>query len=384
LAKDDSLHAGYKLQALEGLGDANATIGLFDSAMSFFAVFLGLCRDPENKIRVLRKSAECCLPTNKSNPAKALDLLNKAEEFGDVNPNEKGRISRIRGELACFAGKFDEAELCFSEAERLFEQNGEIEELAYTLLEYESPYLAQGRVKEALEKGKRAENLFSTLQSPEGESTILQWLGQVYFNLGLAKEALESLSKKIEIEKKFGHYTSLFWAYTYRCLVYESVDDFESAKTEAAKARECALKTESAYQLTDANALLAHCQIRLNMIDEGERLCNYALDAEKSIPTDVRAPAHVLVALANAELFAAKKNWDASNERFRQGIQLSDGAIAGLIVGTMIRTRFAEVLLKQGLRSEAKAQFSKAAQLYEQLGNETQTQRIRNIITGLG
>lgn len=383
LAKDDLSLVEYKMPALEGLGDANMEIGLFDSAISFYDHFLKLCSDPKDAIRVLRKSSECCLPTNKSNPPKAFDLLNKAEAYGDVNIVEVGRINRIRGIFANFAGRFDEAERYFSEAEKLFEQSGETEELAYTLLEYESPYLAQGRVAEALEKGKRARQLFSSLQSLEGEANILQWLGQIYFNLGLVKEALESLARKLEITEKFGHYSSSFWAHIYRGLVYDSIDDFASAWFEAAKARDYALKTESAYQLTDANAVLAFCEIRLNRIVDGEKSCNDALKTVESIPTDVRAPAHTLVALAHAELLAAKKNWDASNEEFRQCIRLVHGAVGGLILGATVRTRFGEALLKQGLNSEAKEQFIQAVQLYEMLGNETQTQRIKKILAGL-
>jgi tetratricopeptide (TPR) repeat protein len=310
-------------------------------------------------------------------------LLNKAETYGDVDIVEVGRIKRIRGNFAAFAGRFSEAERYFSEAEKLFEQSGATEELAYTLLEYEPSYLAQGLVKEALEKGKRAEQLFSSLQSLEGEATILQWLGQVYYFVGSVKEALESLARKLEIEKKFGHYSSLFWAHIYRGMVYDSIGDFESAKFEATQAREYALKTESVYQLTDANAVLALCEIRLNRIVDAENSCNDALETVKSIPTDIRAPAHFLVALAHAELLAAKKSWDASNEEFRQCIRLVHGAVGGLILGATARTRFGEALLKQGLNSEAKEQFVQAVQLYERLGNGTQTERIKKILAGL-
>jgi tetratricopeptide (TPR) repeat protein len=381
--KDDPSLAEYKMKALEGLGDANMEIGLFDSAISFYESFLKLCSDPKDAIRVLRKSSECCLPVNKSNPTKAFDLLNKAEAYGDVDFLEVARIKRIRGVFADFAGRFGDAERYFSEAEKLFEQSGATEELAYTLLEYERPYLAQGRVKEALDKGKRAEQLFSSLKSLEGEANILQWLGQIYFFLGQVNEALQSLTRKVEIEEKSGHYSSLFWSHIYRGLVYDSINDFESAKSEAAKARDYALKTESMYQLTDANAVLAFSEIHLNRIVEGEKSCNDALETVKSIPTDVRGPAHTLVALAHAELLAAKKNWDASNEEFRRCIRLVQGAPGGLILGATVRTRFGEALLKQGLTPEAKEQFLQTVQLYERLENETQAERIKKILADL-
>jgi len=383
LAKDDLSLVDYRMQALEGLGDASLEIGLFDWAISSYDDFLKLCSDPKDAIRVLRKSSECWLPTNKSDPSKALDLLNKAEKYGDVDIGEVGRIKRNRGILAIFAGRFKEAERYFSEAEKLFEKSGETEELAYTLLEYRAPYLAQGRVKEALEKGKAARQLFASLQSLEGEATISQWLGQVYYQLGLVKDSLESLARAIEIAEKFGLYSSLFWGHIYRGLVYDSIDDFEPARFEARKALEYALKTESVYQLTDANALLALCEIHLNRIVEGETSCNEALETVKSIPADVRAPAHALVALAHAELLGAKKNWDACNEKFRQAIRLVHGTATELILGATVRTCFGEALLKQGLNSEAKTQFIQAVQLYEKLGNETQTQRIKRILMDL-
>jgi len=378
-AKDEPPLMEDKLQALEGLGDANKTTGLYDLALSFYDKFLELCRSPRDIVRVLRKSAEIWHPTVKSNPSKAVDLLNQAEGYGDVETVETGRIKWLRGSLATYLGAFGEAERFYSEAEKLFEQCGATEDLAMLLLEYSELYVSQGLAEEALEKAKRADQLFSGVQSLRGEHSASLMLGDIYFHLGLVKEALESYARSIEIAAKFGRYTGLFWAHLYRGLVYYSVDDFESARLEAVKAHEYSLKTESLYHRALV-AVLASCEIRLNRIVEGEKLCLDALEALKSIPTDIRSPLRGIVILATAELHAAKKEWAASNENFRQCIEWFPGVVYGILYEAMARTRFGEALLKQGLNSQAKEQFTKTVQLYEKLGNVTQAQRVKKLV----
>jgi len=383
MAKDSPSLREERLQAFEGLGDANMAMGLFDSAVTFYDNFLELCSNSRNRARVLRKSSECWVPTRKANPSKALDLLGQAEKQCDIEIVEIGRIKRIRGDIAAYTGALDEAERFYSEAEKLFEQIGATEDLAMTFLDVSELYISRGHSKEALEKAKSAAQLFSSLQSLGGELVALLQLGDTYFHLGLVKEALESYARTIEIAEKFGRYSALFWAHLYRGLVYYSIDDFESARLEAIKAHEFSLKTESLYHRALV-AFLANCEIRLNRIAEGEKLCLDALRIVESIPLDIHSPLRGIVILAMAELHAAKKDWAASNERFRQCIEWFPGAVYGILYEAITRTRFGEVLLKQGLNSEAKEQFSKAVQLYEGLGNVSQTQRVKKLIEESG
>jgi len=378
-ARDDSSFAQDRMQALEGLGDANMAMGLFDSAITFYDNFLELCSNSRDGARVLRKSSECWQPTRKANPSRALDLLNQAERQNDVEAIEMGRIKEIRGAVAAYTGALSEAECFYSQAEKLFEQIGATEDLARTLLDFSELYISLGHSKEALEKAKRAEQLFSSLQSLGGEIEALLQLGDTYFHLGLVKEALESYARTIEIAARFGRYSRLFWAHLYRGLVYYSIDDFESARLEAIKAYEYSLKTESLY-LRALVAVLANCEIRLHRIVEGEKLCHEALEILESIPMDIHSPLRGIVILAMAELHAAKKEWAVSNEKFRLCIEWFCGGVYGVLYEAMARARFGEALQMQGLSSEAKEQFTKAVQLYEKLGNLTQAQRVKKLV----
>jgi len=378
-ARDDPSLAQERLDALEGLGDANKAMGLFDSAITFYDNFLDLCSNSRDRARVLRKSSECWVPTRKANPSKALDLLNQAERERGVEVIEMGRIKEIRGVVAAYTGVLSDAERFYSEAEKLFEQVGATEDLAMTLLDFSELYISQGHSKEALEKAKRAEQLFSSLQSLGGELAASFQLGDTYFHLGLVKEALESYARTIDIAEKFGRYSTLFWAHLYRGLVYDSIDDFESAKIEGKKAREYASKTESPYLRTAAIVFPAYCEIRLGRVVEGEKLCREAEGLLESIPMDIHSPLRPFLILVQAELLAAKRDWAASNERFRQSIELFRGAIYGQLYEAWSHACFGKALLKQGLNPEAKEQFAKAALLYEKLGNLTQVQRVKNL-----
>lgn len=382
-ARDDPSFAEERLQALEGLGDANRMQGLYETALSFYQAFLNLCHSSRDIARVLRKSAVCWFPTTKANPSKVKELLDQAEKCGDIETIEQGRIKRLRGNTAVYLGAFAEAENLYSEAERLFEQTGATEELANMLLDYGELYLSEGVVKQALDKGKRAAQLFSTLQSPSGQLLAYYQLGDTYLHLGLVEDALESYARGIEIAIKLGRYSTLAWSHIYRAIVYYSVDDFAAGTAEATKGREYAQKTESHYVLSIANTVLAQCEIYLNRIERAEGLLRESLELLEKVPMDIRTPLRPFTISALALLHAAKRDWTTSDEKFRQSIELIQGAVYGLLYEAMIRTRFGEALLKQGRNSEAQEQFTKAVELYERLGNVPQAQRVGKLAARL-
>jgi predicted ATPase len=101
IAEDTADDKEALLKALDELGIANVELGNYQSALLSFEEYLRLSTNPRDRARVLRRSAECWLPTRlgMGDPSKSLDLLQKAEECGDIDPLEKNEILNLRAML---------------------------------------------------------------------------------------------------------------------------------------------------------------------------------------------------------------------------------------------------------------------------------------------
>ncbi len=378
--------AQERLRALEGSGDARMAMGRHDSAISFYENFLKLSQNPKDSARVLRKSAEAWSISPRGNPSKTLQLLEEAKATLGADPLEMARIKLILGELAVKDGRFEEAEVLYSDAAKRFEEKGDAGELATALLYYSEFYLSRGNVREALERATRASRILSGLQSSV-ELGVLSQLGDVYFHLGEAEKALEYYTRWLRLAEKFGRYYSLAWAHFWKSLVYESIDHLESCRREAEKAVEIAEEGEALDIRVAANAILAHCYVRLKKLEKAEGIWPAAAAAlatqepDRFPRTKGHEPLRALVTLVMAELLSAKKDWTRAKERFRESIELFRGAVYGPLFEAWARTRFGEALLRNEGTSEAKKELGEAVRLYEELTNQSQAEKAKKILS---
>jgi hypothetical protein len=88
--------------------------------------------------------------------------------------------------------------------------------------------------------------------------------------------------------------------------------------------------------------------------------------------------------IVQGELLAANKERDLSAEKFRYGIELIGSGIWGVLYEALARTWFGESLFKQGLKAEAKLQYQTVLQLYKRLENNTQSQKVTQLLKTLG
>lgn len=392
-AQEDPSMLEANLQALEGLGDAHKIPGLLNSAISFYKKYLELSTNSKDRARVLRKLAY-------AGPLSSVaELLDQAERCGEIDPVEMGRIKVGRGQLAYSKGALKEARGFISGAEELFRKSNATEQLADANWLLSFLDLAEGNVKDALERAKRAEHLFSSFQSPGGLVAVSEMLGHVYLNLGLLKEARESYDKVIEIESKFGRYPAIAVNFVYKGWACILAHDFESVRQNAAKAYEYALRIETLHDQVLPLLMLAHAEIRLNRVTGGEKLFADALTIIKLLLTDQNMRSVVgrealyegsgfriysipaVLAYEHAvwaESLAAKEDWSASNEKWRQAIEFSRGGLHAPLLEASCRWYFGDSLMKQGLISEGKGQYEKVAEIAETLGNITLIEAMRS------
>ncbi|MDD1766915.1 MAG: hypothetical protein LUQ00_03260, partial [Candidatus Methanomethyliaceae archaeon] len=384
-AGNDKKYTNEKLHALEGLGDANVGLYNYTSAIKFYEAFLELSSDKKLNVSILRKSAWCWRPDalGKGNLLKAMELLKKAEDCGEVELKERGEILNVYSMLSFQEGNFDETDRYQSEAEQIFEKIGLNERLAMLLVDHASINLCQGRVVEALDKISRATQIHAKSPSPSGELDVLTTLGLTYFHQGLFEKSLEYYNKVINLATQIGEYGHLHGAFVDRVLIYDSIGDHESAKEQALKSLEIAKNIESEYMLLGSCALLTHTLIHLDRIQDAEKYCNESQELAKNFEWRVKTFFRGFIQIVQGELLAANKEWNLSAEKFRNGIELIRSGMWGILYEALARSWFGESLLKQGLKAEAKLQYQTALQLYKRLENNTQSQRVTQLIKTL-
>ena len=154
------------------------------------------------------------------------------------------------------------------------------------------------------------------------------------------------------------------------------------AKDETLKAAENARKVEDPLYRVRANFWLTYSEIRLNRLGDGEKLVRENLAFLESHPKEVDNYLTSRMSFAEAELFAAKKNWALSNEKYR--LCLQSDPMTDVIWEPMVRIRFGEALANQGLKAEAREQYTQAARIYEKIGNKTHAQIVQKLLNALG
>ncbi len=373
LAKNDPAYGEETIQSLEGIADSSLKLGIIDQAIANYRSFLEHCQDPAGRARVQRKLAQSLSYTLKDFSEPIL-LLQDAERHEDLDPLEIARIKMCRANIAHSTGVHNEAEKLYSQARESLQHTGNFEDLADVLADEATLFLSLGRVKEALDAVKRADEIFRSSRNPSGEHVTSFILGVTYFHLGMVQEALSSYARNEEIGSKFG--LSLRGAYIWRGMLYYSVDDFERARLQAIRGVEECRRTSNLYWGVVANILLALSEARMRRIADAENALRQARELGEVISGQERSPMRSYLAMAQAEVYAAKKEWSLCNEKFREAIQGLNSAVYRLLFEALARVRFGEASIRQGLIQEARDQFSVALQLYEKLGNTSQVDRV--------
>ncbi len=377
LAKDNPAFSEETLQALEGIADSSIRLGIAHQAMTYYKRFLEHC-PPRERGRVLRKLAGC-LSDTMEDLSEASRLLEEAERDKGLDPLEIARVKFRRGYVAHVTGALGEAESLYSEAQGRFEKIGSLGDLANVLVQEALLFLSLGRVKYAVDAVENADEMFRSSRDPMGERFAAYCLGVTYFHLGMFQEALSSFAKSEDITSKFG--LTLPALHVMRGFLYYSVDNFENAVRDAANGVAECLRVGNPFWLGLGHALLSLCEARIGRIAGAEEAVRRAMQATDSVTSQERFLLRSNLAMAEAEVHAAKGEWAFCNGKFEEAIRRQRSAVYGVLFEALARTRFGEALARQGMTPTAREQFGEALHLYERLGNIPQAERVRKLVT---
>ena len=380
LVKDNPLLLEQRLQALEGTGDCLQKLVIDDLGRSNYEALAELCKTPKEKARVFRKLAFSVFGAYEF--PRATEILDLAENQGEIDVIEAGRVKSLRGYIAWNTGLTTEASKYAQAAEEIFRKNGALQELADTLIQESEILLSTGHIHEALEKTEEALGIYSRIQNPLGEFGAAFHLGDLYFHMGRSEEALESYAKAKQVGSRLG-LQKMQRLRLFQALVYISIDDVDSAMREVVSGLEMASETQSSFYIAAHKALLALCQVHRGRLEEAERNLREASEASNNVTTAERTPLRSYMASVQGEWHAARKEWDLCNERFKEAIELFRPMAFGTLFEAIARARFGVVLAKQGRAAAAREQYDMATALYQALGNTAQIERITKVASAV-
>ncbi|MDD1767437.1 MAG: AAA family ATPase [Methanomassiliicoccales archaeon] len=381
VAREGGAHSDVMLQALEGLGIASIDTCNYQAALLAFDDFLKLSVRAKDRARVLRRLAECWLPTRlgMGDPSKSIGLLESAEECGEIDVRQKCEVLALRTMLALLQGHFDVAEEHCNRAEELLREIGSYGELALQLTDHASLLLSQGFVEKALEKLRAAKEANAKASDKRGQLGVIHCFGVADMHTGNLKEAMAHFDECLDIASKLGDSLELCWGHIYKGIVCDMMGEYETAVREAESGREHALSTESAYLIAGADAFLGHALIRKGDIDEAKGPCHEAVGIARSFDWRIKTPVRGLVAISMAELHGLQDSDEKSKREFEVAIDLFRGGLQGILFEALAHNWYGDSLAKQGALSDAETQYARAIGIYEKLGNHSQVQKIAQI-----
>jgi tetratricopeptide (TPR) repeat protein len=389
MAGDDSRLLEEKLKAVEGYGDSCFSLGMYDTAIAAYNRYLETAPRPKDRARVLRKSAEFEW-RQRFSLQRTMQLLDRAEESGELEPVEKGLIMRTRASALLFLGKMEdleEAGRLFSQAEKLLDENGAVGELAESLYFHIVLFSVQCRYDEFHSTSARAEKLYLSLGTPTADLMAMNIRGWDQIYSGQYDSALEDFSKASQAWAKLGDYEGVSGSHFSRSRVFYLRDDFESARQEVLKGLALASRQEGKLVLASLKIQLSLIETRLGIIDEAKRHLREVLafldSVEKESGESVmhRLAEYSWSTLADAEVSVAESDLNQSSGKYLASLRAFEEFLPGW--KQVAITRFAQALVKQGNYAKASEYFQKASQIYQKMGNPHEVERLSKLVNNL-
>jgi KaiC/GvpD/RAD55 family RecA-like ATPase/tetratricopeptide (TPR) repeat protein len=360
-------HAEEKRIALEGLGDAYAANYMYGEAIKTFDE-LAASETGAVRLRALRKAMDAAFLKGDT------DLLQKytreAEEVSVDDCLEVARFINNRARAWGFAGRGDqEMDLADYDAVlQIFEEENSIADAADAL--WRSGLLCcrfQDSQVEGLGRLLRSIAIFKELGDVRKEiaATLDAGFGFALF-CGLIPEARHEYANILRIGEKLDVFSELAQASTRLWSFYdENTEEIAEIVSQALKGLEYCKKTDVNWIIGSLYAILTGGYSKLGNLKHADE----CFDRMTKLSPDILSHYRNIfaVAVSKGVYFAAKNQWEESNQCFEEVLQYSDTTYAYPGQEIVGRANYAWALEKQGRAEEARVQRARIQKLSEQL-----------------
>jgi tetratricopeptide (TPR) repeat protein len=137
---------------------------------------------------------------------------------------------------------------------------------------------------------------------------------------------------------------------------------------------------EAPYAETGAYSVLVRVYLRLNKFDEAENAFIKVNELYDKHSKDASLGLQGLVERARAFRMATQGFWKEADQDYSKSIELLHKGPLSAVHETETRLEYAEWLLKQKRKTEARTQLEAAAVIYEAVGNRSGISRVQQML----
>ena len=237
-------YAEEKRIALEGLGDALCSSGMFEDGIKVFETIINseigvAC------LRAYRKAVPASFwRADSTIIRRVLGLSNKAMQFAALDRLESARILMFKGKFSGWSGNIKAAIKELEGALQIFVENYSLPDVANALFELSHMYAVDGQIEKGLSAAERSIALYEDLGDIRGQMNASLWGGVVFVHSGLFQEALDRYAVAVRIGEKIGDFITLAWVGLREGALLEHINELELAVATSLRGLECARKNE--------------------------------------------------------------------------------------------------------------------------------------------
>ncbi len=307
---EDPQYAEQRDVALEGLGDAFYASNKFKEAVKTFET-LANTDNGAVKMRALTKAMFAAF--FQGDMPHIVELVRRAEEYGDLSRLDRARISLFKGQFASRARAHGGVKLV-EESLRILEEEYALSDAAWLL------FLVAGnnKLEKRLAMALRSIAIYEDLGDFRSQMEAYNQTGGGHFShYAFYPEALGLLDKIFEIEHKtkMGNYVMLASSCHYSAQIVGLMGDFSEAVLKGLRALEYLDKAGSTLYLVAIYSNLVVNYVRLgDMSHAGEYF-----DKMVNVQTALKDPFTTFYqVLAKAVYYAGKNQWKKSTRYFNE------------------------------------------------------------------
>jgi tetratricopeptide (TPR) repeat protein len=336
--------------ALEGLGDGYYANCMFPDALKTFEE-LAKSETVAVKLRAYRKAMDAAWFMD--NPFIMLQLVDKAEKYAASDQLERARVLRNKGRTYSQLDKHTEALRAHEESLRISKEEYSLQDLAHALAKTGSQRIICGHnIKKGFGELQRSIPLFHELGDIRNELIGRVYRYKFFKPFGLLQEIGDEFNKILNIGEKIGDFHSLSEIVMIMGEQIENSGKFKDAITLTLKALEYSRKTNIESLAPRIFAQLSRQYVRVDNMKKAKQYFDLLMKIPpKVLSYPMYAP---WVAIAKAELFAARSQWEEANQSFQKVFELSrKGIFQHLNIESIFRKIYMWALELRGRTKEA-------------------------------
>jgi len=281
------------------------------------------------------------------------------------------RLRRIEAIVTGYRGDRESAIKLLEEVGQALYNLGELGERASIMLDLAEFMASIPRIESAFRSLNEAHQIYRESGDLLGQAWVYDQLGGLFFCTGEVSKAEENFAKASELGRKLGIHGFLVWVHLYWGLVYDAAGMFQQAFQQGLKALEVAELSEAPYPEVGVFCNLTRSYLRENRLDDAEKSYSRMNELFEEHGKDASLTLQAFVARTRGFYHASRGDVDRADAAYTSSITLVHKGPLSAIHEAETRREYADWLMKQDRKEEARNHLKETLSLYESLNNKS-------------